>query len=348
MQDMADIEGYDVRVDGGTGSRSSSFEEVFDLFYDPLQEFIDSPVHERARDQHSVNTISRERYQDPVRAFERDWYERLASIDAQLEVDYGHTSVTYDLEPRTDVEPELTHVVPSTVTATRDGHEELVVREWRRYDEDILTDMHNHARAFKRNSHDDYVYRSILDGRADPEQFEGSMVLVPELDLEIALHAEDGVYESMPEEGQPVTPYDVRVAEFTEDSAFVLRDYLPNEFVDRKEGLPERFGQFYGTMQEMGLVSCFDREDEFARERSRFGEYTVFHDPEFVAYTENDNWFGMDWKDLRERTLSGMSADIVGRIEEERHRADPGPPVDLLDSLYGRPEPEIFPSWKVL
>lgn len=348
MADMADIEGYCVRVEDKDGSRSASFDEVFDLFYEPLQRFIDSPAHDRAREQYGVTAISRERYEDPVHAFEREWEEELDSIDATLEVEYGHTSVEYDLEPQTDVEPHLTHVVPSTVTATRNGEEELVVREWRRYDEDILTDMHNHATAFKRNSHDDYRYRAIVEGRGDPGQFDGSIVMVPELDLEMALHAEEGVYERMPGEAQPVTPYDVRVAEFHEDSAFVLRDFLPNEFEEGKEGLPERFGRFYGTMQEMGLVSCFDREDEFVRERSRFGEYTVFHDPEFVAYTENENWFGMDWKDLREGLLSDVPPETAGRIDDERQRADPTVTVDVLDAIYDRPEPEIFPSWKVL
>lgn len=159
---------------------------------------------------------------------------------------------------------------------------------------DILSRLSSNGKHFNRNSHDDELYLSMGTEGYDPDSFNGGITMIPELLLETAMHKKDGIEQQLRnnELAAPVTPSNVKILDLYDDMAFSLRSWGNNAMDGGTYGSEEEWGDFYGTMEGLGLVSTFDRKDEFIEEPMPTGDTAIkFFDPEMIAYTYSTRWF---------------------------------------------------------
>ncbi len=223
---------------------------------------------------------------------------------------------------------------------------------------DILSRLAAHGKHFNRNSHDDDLYRSMGTSSYDPGDFEGGITMIPELLLNSAFHKEDGVNEQIMnnELASPVFPYNVVIADMYDDMAFAIRPWWDKSMDGGLYGEADenQMAALYGTLEGLNLVTCFDREDEFADERIPGRETAkVFFDPEFVGYTDKPRWFiGSDWADfaeqLNEHGKVGDSA--LERIKERKNRVSDSfnGRIDILDEIPTSVDRDLFPREKIV
>ncbi len=221
---------------------------------------------------------------------------------------------------------------------------------------DILSKLSSSGKHFKRNSHDDALYRKIGTPEFEETQYEDGIVMIPELMLESAMHRQDGVDLQLrnKELASPVTPSKIKILDLYDDMAFSLRPWGNNATDGGIYGSENEWGIFYGTMEGMGLVSPFDRKDEFIEETMDDGQSRIkFFDPEFTAYTENNRWFkGADWDNFVRVPLqehANARSHSVNKIKSVKDdvREDVGD-IHLLDEIPETVDRDLFPREKIV
>jgi hypothetical protein len=351
-----------------------SFDDVFDRFYGDIQERIDAGEYETGRTTTNRTMGQTDTGEDTTTQAQQDrraWLHAMEDVAATLEVDVtiaGDKTKTYeyDLVPRTDFGFDAVQAAPSVVKVMDGDAMRLAVREWTHYtvpenDEetdnhvDILTKLARYGKHFNRNSHDDTFYETIGTDGYDPDTFDSGITMLPELYLAAALHKEGGVYET--DDVQPVTPYNVRVAELYDDAAYVIRPWLHDVFSGgvSHPAEAEHLGEFYGTCAGLGLVGCFDRQAEFYTDNHDGDDVTVNIDPEFWAYTDRPRWFiGADLDDFQTvvqetgSTTASFLAQMKDVINATEARLDDDLDVDILDELPRQVDRDMFPDEKVI
>ncbi len=358
--------------------------EVADRFYDEVERRIKTADYEPPKYGSDMGDISsadkREQASQEAAEHYGQWLDDLSGVHATLEVtkDAGtrhETTYEYELSPRTDFAFDDVQTAPNVIKVMDDDAMRYAIRIWKQYDDDATYDpltervdletvnpdllgdnflhrLARHGKKFNRNSHDDTFYETIGTAEYDANAFRGGITMIPELQLETALHKTDGVYDhGVP----PITPYNIKVMDVEEDRAFVMRPWLFNVFDGgaNSERAKERLATFYGTCQALNLVGCFDRKDELYDEWNGDTTGTVFIDPEMFAYTDRDMWFkGSDWKDFRGQIESYGGVPDSYMDDVSAHRWDVAKTVDeqydgdILDELPRSIDKDLFPDEK--
>lgn len=221
---------------------------------------------------------------------------------------------------------------------------------------DILSRLSSNGKHFNRNSHDDELYLSMGTEGYDPDSFNGGITMIPELLLETAMHKQDGIEQQLRnnELAAPVTPSNVKILDLYDDMAFSLRPWGNNAMDGGIYGSEEEWGDFYGTMEGLGLVSTFDRKDEFIEEPMPTGDTAIkFFDPEMIAYTDSPRWFmGSDWDDFTDQLSENANAReaALEKIKDRKKRVANSfdSRIDVLEELPDSIDRDIFPREKIV
>lgn len=221
---------------------------------------------------------------------------------------------------------------------------------------DILSRLSSSGKHFNRNSHDDELYSDIGTQGYNADNFAGGIVMIPELMLESAMHKEEGIEQQLQnnELASPVTPSNVKLLDLYDDMAFALRPWGNSAMDGGIYGSEESWGDFYGTMEGLGLVSTFDRKDEFIEESVDGGHAAIkFFDPEVVAYTDSPRWFmGSDWDDMTDQLAKHANAReaSIEQIKDRKKRVAKSfdDRIDVLDEVPRKVDRDLFPRDKIV
>lgn len=331
---------------------------------------------------------------EKAREHYEEWMEDLEGVNVEMDVHTPYNVFTFDIVPRTDFEFDQVQTAPNIMKGRYDGSTELAIREWSHYMDadqeelagqmqekgwqhflkgdqlapegqreyelgptDILSRLASSGKNFKRNSHDDGFYRSMGTAGYDRENFDNTVTMIPELLLSSAFHKEEGINDQLRnnELAAPVFPYNVKIADLYDDMAFAIRPWM-NKSLDGGvyEDDAEQFGTMYGTMEGLGLVTSFDRADEFADERiPGEGSVKTFFDPEFVGYTDNDRWFmGADWEDFAKQLNKHgkVGGTMMDRIKDRKNRVAESfdGRIDVLEEVPQTVDRDMFPREKIV
>lgn len=247
---------------------------------------------------------------------------------------------------------QLVHDLPDHLQTPAD---DAPVKSYNMGSTDILSRLSSSGKHFNRNSHDDEFYHTIGSQSYDPDEFAGGITMIPELMLETAMHKEEGVEDQLRsnELAAPVTPSSIKILDLYDDMAFSLRPWGNNAMDGGIYGSEEAWGDFYGTMEGLGLVSTFDRKDEFIEE-SMGGQTAIkFFDPEAIAYTDSPRWFmGSDWDDMTDQLAIHANAReaSVEQIKDRKNRVAKSfdDRIDVLEEIPRKVDRDLFPREKIV
>lgn len=323
-----------------------------------------------------------------------EWQEDLSDVNVEMDIQTANNVLTFEVVPRKDFEFDQVQTAPNVMVGRYEGKKEVAIREWSHYidaDEeevsnqiaqkgwqsylengelvseterphqmqptDILSRLASNGKNFKRNSHDDSFYSSMGSENYNPEQMDRDLTMIPELLLSSAFHKEDGINDQLRknELAAPVFPYNVQIADLYDDMAFAIRPWMNNSLDGGiYEDDAEQFGTMYGTMEGLGLVTTFDREDEFVDERiPGEGSVKTFFDPEFVGYTDNERWFiGSDWEDFVQQLNEHgkVGGKMMEKIQDRKNRVRESfdSRIDVLEELPETIDRDLFPREKII
>lgn len=391
------VEDVTFYMDTGRSRSAVPAETVREAYYGHLDEELreHEPVYESRQvtmGDRDLNSKKQRREQEAAETYE-DWMDDVLSTPVTAEIDHGTTTSRYSVWPRAEIDflnhttaPCVMFLYGEDVSDPRQTDETpaYVLREWRNYDEQVLTDLHNCDVPFDRGKHDDYLFQQLGTDRFDPDiraegdhytgsLFSGDLLLVTENLLEAALHREGGVYDRLREmdAGAPVTPPNVTVAGIGDSgSVYALRDWRPSAFRRSFDSMPDRsaakvadlWGTHYGTRQGLGFLWCMDTlspdslrsgaEVEYLWDVGPDGPVIVNGDPEYVAVTENDRWHrGTDWRQFRREELErgGRAPQaFVNRVKDRKDAVAEvvGDEIDLLEHVPRHVDADLFSDEK--
>jgi len=284
----------------------------------------------------------------------REWSHYLEAGDDELEDRVNQLAWGEGAEPGREGYSRRAHI-----NYERKPHDELGTgpKTFNMGSTDVLSRLSSNGKHFNRNSHDDELYEAMGTPGFDPEDYDDGILMIPELMLETAMHRTGGIEEQLEnnELASPVTPSNVKLLDLYDDMAFVIRPWGNNATDGGIYGSEEDWGTFYGTMEGLGLVSPFDRKDEFIEETMPGGETRIkFFDPEFTAYTEKDSWFmGADWDNFVRVPLQEHANARTKSIEQVKSRknrvADSfNDRIQLLDEIPDSIDRDLFPREKII
>jgi len=255
-------------------------------------------------------------------------------------------------------ESEIPRVGRAQVQYPQKPHDDLgePVKSYNMGSTDILSRLASSGKHFNRNSHDDELYLSMGTSDYEPEDFSGGITMIPELMLETAMHKQGGIEQQLRnnELAAPVTPSNIKLLDLYDDMAFSLRPWGNNAMDGGIYGSEDEWGDFYGTMEGLGLVSTFDRKDEFIEEPMSSGETAIkFFDPEAIAYTDTPRWFmGSDWDDFTDQLSEHANAREVAveKIKDRKKRVANSfdGRIDVLEEIPETIDRDLFPREKIV
>lgn len=284
----------------------------------------------------------------------REW-SHYTEADGEEEIQQRANALGWGhgIEPVNRGRTQLVHDLPDYLQTPET--DDAPVKSYNMGSTDILSRLSSSGKHFNRNSHDDEFYHTIGSQNYDPDEFAGGITMIPELMLETAMHREEGVEDQLRrnELAAPVTPSSIKLLDLYDDMAFSLRPWGNNAMDGGIYGSEEAWGDFYGTMEGLGLVSTFDRKDEFIEE-SMGGQTAIkFFDPEAIAYTDSPRWFmGSDWDDMTDQLANHANAReaSVEQIKDRKNRVAKSfdDRIDVLEEIPRKVDRDLFPREKIV